>query len=295
MAFLTPDCSADVSISSPAFLCWGFRLLWFLVCLPGQLWASLSTPPQRVWALLPFEPEPTVLTLDPFQCEVVCYGGRPLHYALTLMRVPSSYPGTVKWDRVQSWGAGLPQVGSASEEALTLVQYPAEHSLACFITTPLAPLPPALGHLPQMGSWGQSPQQCGVHPRLWSQEPPALLLVHTPPPAAHQCYTEVPCSLHPQGFCSRWADLHWGLVTSLKIWGAVPPWPLSSGMFIKLIDYPWFFIFFLIIGQQWQTPWSLDLTAESGKYHIFLHKEWKGSVQFENFKNYERDKCIYLR
>ena len=78
MAFLTPDCSADVSISSPAFLCWSFRLLWFLACLPGQLWAPLSTPPQRVQALLPCEPESTVLTLDPFQCEVACYGGRPL-------------------------------------------------------------------------------------------------------------------------------------------------------------------------------------------------------------------------
>lgn len=75
----------------------------------------------------------------PLQCEVACDGGRPLCYALTLVSVPSSYPGTVKWDGVQSWGAGLPQVGSASEEAITPVQYPAEGSLACFITTPRCP------------------------------------------------------------------------------------------------------------------------------------------------------------
>ncbi|KAI4555319.1 hypothetical protein MJT46_015705 [Ovis ammon polii x Ovis aries] len=49
----------------------------------GQLWASLSTP-QRVHALLPWEPESTVITPDPFQCEVACDGGRPLCCALTL-------------------------------------------------------------------------------------------------------------------------------------------------------------------------------------------------------------------
>ena len=36
------------------------------------------------------------------------------------------------------------------------------------------------------------------------------------------------------------------LVTSLKIWDTVHPWPLSSGMFIKLTAYLWFFIFFLL-------------------------------------------------
>lgn len=122
IAFLTPDCSADVTISSPAFLCRGFRLLWFLVSLPGQLWASLSTPPQRVCTLLPCEPESTVITLDPFQCEVACNEGRPHCSALTLVSVPSFYPGPVKWDGVQSWGAGLPQVGPESEEAVTPVQ-----------------------------------------------------------------------------------------------------------------------------------------------------------------------------
>ena len=70
---------------------------------------------------------------------MACDRGRPLCYALTLVSVPSSYSGTVKWDGVQSWGAGLPQVGSASEEAITPVQYPAEGSLACFITTPQCP------------------------------------------------------------------------------------------------------------------------------------------------------------
>lgn len=125
-----------------------------------------------------------------------------------------------------------------------------ERSLACFIMTPRAPLPPALGHLPKMGPWGQSPQMCGVHRRLWSQEPPTLLLVHTLPPAAHQRYIKVPCSLHPQGFCSRWADLHWSSGHFPQDLGYSSPMTSVLWYVYKTYCLSVVFHLFLIIGQQ---------------------------------------------